>query len=232
MISHARTNSRTNPASASGDSTLVPPEPLRLVAETTKYRRGEVICRQSCVASYWYSVTRGVVTRYVICPDGRRRLLDLLLPGDFFGFSRHGDHESTSEAMTDDTEVVRYSLRRIEPHILYEASQARSMWEALIEALSRLEDHLLVVGRVTAPEKVGSFLLDIERRNPCRAADIQLPISRYDIADYLGISVETVSRALSDLTRRGCIQMTGPRTVRIVNRDALAAGEADTHSSL
>jgi CRP/FNR family transcriptional regulator, nitrogen fixation regulation protein len=203
---------------------LVPPEPARPVAETTIYRRGEVICRQGYVASYWYSVTRGVAIRHVIRPDGRRHLLDLLLPGDFFGFSRQVDHESTSEAMTDDTVIARYPRRRMEKRILSEESQAWSICEALIEALSRLEDHLLVVGRVTAPEKVGSFLLDIERRIPGRVADIRLPISRYDIADYLGISVETVSRALSDLTRRGCIQLTGPRDVKIVNRDNLAAG--------
>jgi CRP/FNR family transcriptional regulator, nitrogen fixation regulation protein len=224
MINHFQTDFANNPATASVHSKLVAPEPSWLVAKTTQYRRGEVICRQGYVANYWYSVTRGLATRYVIRADGRRHLLELLLPGDFFGFSRQGDHESTSEAMSDDTVIVQYPRHRIEKRILSEASQTWSICEALIEALSRLEDHLLVVGRVTASEKVGSFLLDIERRIPGRTTDIQLPISRYDIADYLGISVETVSRALSDLTRRGCIQLTGPRDVKIVNRDTLAVG--------
>jgi CRP/FNR family nitrogen fixation transcriptional regulator len=219
MINHARANSM-----------LVPPEPARPVAEATKYRRGEVICRQGYVASYWYSVTRGVATRSIIRPDGRRLLLELLLPGDFFGFALRGEHDSTSEAVADDTVIIRYPRGRTEECLRSDSSQAWSVCEALIQALSRLEDHLLVVGRVTASEKVGSFLLDIERRISSRTCDIQLPLSRYDIADYLGISVETVSRALGDLTRRGCIQLAGPREVKIIDRNALEVGEADTLS--
>ena len=210
MFSHTRTS-----------STFAAPEVAGAATEVTTYRRGEVICHQGYVANYWYSVTRGAATRSVIRSDGRRVLLELLLPGDFFGFALQGEYDSSSEAVVDGTVIVRYSRLLAEERLRSNPTEAWAVCEALIGALSRLERHLLVGGRVTASQKVGSFLFEVERRVHGPANELQLPLSRYDIADYLGISVETVSRALSDLVRRGCIQLTGPRGVRILDRDAL-----------
>jgi CRP/FNR family nitrogen fixation transcriptional regulator len=93
--------------------------------------------------------------------------------------------------------------------------------------MSRLQSQLLIVGRVTAPEKVGSFLLDMAGRlSPGHPDNVMLPVSRYDIADYLAVSVETVSRSLTDLKHRGVIAFSGTRSVRIVDRGALDDREA------
>jgi CRP-like cAMP-binding protein len=232
MTQRADTHSLTaSPLSPAVRSAIASPERMRPLAETARYRRGDVICRQGVAADYWYTIIRGVVTRYVIHPDGRRQIIDILLPGDFFGFTLHGDHEATSEAIANETIVLRYPRRRTE-QLLSEPGVAWSVCEAMIRALCRLEGHLLVMGRVTAPQKVGSFLLEIERRlAEHQHADIALPVSRYDIADYLGISVETVSRALSDLRHRGCIQLMGPRAIKIIDREALAAGESKSDST-
>jgi CRP/FNR family transcriptional regulator, nitrogen fixation regulation protein len=85
-----------------------------------------------------------------------------------------------------------------------------------------MQSQLLIVGRITALEKVGSFIVEMSNRLSKEDADqVTLPVSRYDIADYLAVSVETVSRALTDLKHRGLIRLSGTRSVRIVNRDAL-----------
>ena len=88
--------------------------------------------------------------------------------------------------------------------------------------MSRLQSQLLIVGRVTALEKVGGYLLEMSARMSSRSSDgLVLPMSRYDIADYLGLSVETVSRSLTHLKERRAIQLIGPRSVRILDRAAL-----------
>jgi CRP/FNR family nitrogen fixation transcriptional regulator len=91
--------------------------------------------------------------------------------------------------------------------------------------MSRLQAQLLILGRITALEKVGSFILEMETRLFQGEDSIALPVSRYDIADYLAISVETVSRSLTDLKHRGVIKLSGTRTVKIVDRDVLEDGE-------
>jgi CRP/FNR family nitrogen fixation transcriptional regulator len=99
---------------------------------------------------------------------------------------------------------------------------ARQIYRMAFEAISRLQSQLLIVGRITAPEKVGSFILEMAMRlSRGRSDTVALPITRYDIAEYLAVSVETVSRSLSDLKHRGLIQMSGTREVKIIDRDAL-----------
>jgi len=93
---------------------------------------------------------------------------------------------------------------------------------AAFEAISRSQAQLLIVGRLTATEKVGGFLLAMSGRLSVGPADVvALPISRYDFADYLAISVETVSRSLTELRRRGLIAFMGTRRVRIIDRNSL-----------
>jgi CRP/FNR family nitrogen fixation transcriptional regulator len=101
----------------------------------------------------------------------------------------------------------------------------RLMSDIIVEAVARLQRQLLTLGRVTAAQKVGSFLLDISERLSNEQPDrLVLPISRYDVADYLAISVETVSRSLTYLRQCGVIALSGARQVRIINREALDEG--------
>src|SRR5258707_9236586 len=101
----------------------------------------------------------------------------------------------------------------------------REIRQVAFLALARSQAKLLILGRITALEKVGSFILEMASRlSPERGNSVPLPMSRYDIADYLAVSVETVSRSLTDLKQRGVIKLSGTRIVRIVNRDALEDG--------
>jgi CRP/FNR family nitrogen fixation transcriptional regulator len=199
------------------------PEPLgqpERLAEARTYYRGGVICRQGDAARYIFQLVAGVAIRHVIRADGRRQIIDLLLPGDCFGFTIGKVYRSTTECICDTTAVTRYRRERID------ATGAHGCHQAEIEALARLEDHIQVIGRTTSCEKVGAFLLELERRMSNQPQDLALPISRYDIADHLMISVETVSRALGNLKQQGSIRLTGPRAVKILDHDALEVGRS------
>lgn len=152
-------------------------------------------------------------------------MIDLLLPGDYFGFSRQQHHEFTVEAIVSDTLIVRYPRRRIQTIAETDPELAEALREIASAALSRAESMLMILGRVTALEKVGAFLIEMATRLPHGPHDeVELPVSRSDIADFLAISPETVSRALSDLKYRGIIKFTGMRQMRIVDCDAIEDG--------
>ena len=160
-------------------------------------------------------------------PDGRRQIVELLLPGDFFGFTALTEYDSTVEAVAEGTIVASYPRRRVEMLAEADPQLSREILQVTFEALSRLQAQLMILGRITATEKVSSFLLKMAGRLSDQTLDhVDLPISRYDIADYLGLSVETVSRSLTSLKNRGLIALSGPRSVRIIDRDAIQEGGA------
>jgi CRP/FNR family transcriptional regulator, nitrogen fixation regulation protein len=202
-------------------------EKLASIAVVRKCHRGQEICSQGQPAEYWYRVTSGTARRCVAQPDGRRQIVELLLPGDFFGFTALTEYDSTVEAVAEGTIVASYPRRRVEMLAEADPQLSREILQVTFEALSRLQAQLMILGRITATEKVSSFLLKMAGRLSDQTPDhVDLPISRYDIADYLGLSVETVSRSLTSLKNRGLIVLSGPRSVRIIDRDALEEGGA------
>jgi CRP/FNR family nitrogen fixation transcriptional regulator len=207
------------------------PHPLKRLdslAVITTCHRGQDICSQSDPAEYWYCVVSGAARRYVLRVDGRRQIVGLLLLGDFFGFTSGDEYDSTVEAVGEGTVVASYPRRRVEMLADSDPATAREIRQIAFEALSRLQSQLLIIGRITALEKVGGFILEMAARlSQGRGDSVALPVSRYDIADYLAVSVETVSRSLTDLKHRGVIKLSGTRTVKIVDRDALEEGERD-----
>ena len=200
-------------------------EKLASIGVIRKCHRGEEICSQGQPAEYWYRVTSGTARRCVTRADGRRQIVELLLPGDFFGITALNEYDSTVEAVAEHTIVASYPRRRVEMLAEADPQLSREIRQLTFEALSRLQAQLMILGRITATEKVGSFLLTMaERLSDQTLNRVDLPISRYDIADYLGLSVETVSRSLTSLKNHGLIALSGPRSVRILDRDALEEG--------
>jgi CRP/FNR family nitrogen fixation transcriptional regulator len=161
--------------------------------------RGQEIPNNAGPSGHWYCVIAGAVRRCAVRSDGRRQIVDLMLPRDFF-FVSDNQNEETIEA------IVAF---------------ARELRDVAFQSLTRSQAQLLIIGRVTALEKVGSFLLSLDGRAPDADGQVVLPVSRYDIADYLAVSVETVCRALTDLRHRGVIALAGKRTIKILNRSAL-----------
>ena len=136
--------------------------------------------------------------------DGRRQIVDLLLPGDCFGFTNGDEYDDTVEAVARETYVARCVRGDAEAVAESNPQLAREIRRATFEALLRLPSQLAIVGRTTAIEKVGAFLLDMSARVSSRSSDrVVLPISRYDMADYLGLSVETVSPWLNSSQAAG-----------------------------
>jgi CRP/FNR family transcriptional regulator, nitrogen fixation regulation protein len=203
-----------------------PLENLDALAAIVPFHRGQEIFSEGQPVEHWYFLISGAARRCAIRSDGRRQIVDLLLPGDFFGLSFGDQSDATIEAVADNTVVASYPRPRIEMLAESDPKIARELRQIAFTALSRMQAQLLILGRITASEKVGSFILEMAARLSERESDqVALPVSRYDIADYLGVSVETVSRALSDLKQRGAIRLSGTRTVSIIHRDLLEEGE-------
>ena len=181
--------------------------------------RGREIHGSDCTNDYWYRVESGAARCYVVFHGGRRQILDLLLPGDFFGFTGGEGHFYGIDAVVDHTKVACYPRAALQALADSDPAIAHEVFELSLKAMARLQQLILIMGRTTAREKVGAFLLRIMQRVASDDTDrLLLPMSRYDIAEYLGLSVETVSRALTDLKDRGLISLAGPRRVQIVDR--------------
>jgi CRP-like cAMP-binding protein len=210
-----------------------PLQALETLAVRMECARGQQIYKENSSVEYWYRLQSGVARRFSARADGTRQIVDLLLPGDFFGFGMRGKHNFAIEAVLDGTVVVRFPRSRLESLAELDARIARELRDAACEAMSRLHGLILNLGRTTAEEKVGHFLIKMGERLAGGPVDrLVLPLSREDIADYLALSVETVSRSLTQLRRRGVIRMTGTREIRILDRRALTKGDEDQSASI
>ncbi|WGM30711.1 helix-turn-helix domain-containing protein [Brevundimonas sp. NIBR11] len=160
-------------------------------------------------------VLSGAVRKFALRPNGQRQIIDLMIIGDSVGFAPV-DPNFFLEAVLDDTRIVSFAREEIDGLVARFPGVAAVMHECAGEVIRRLEHHLLVQGRMSAREKVGAYLAELARRvAPGGAATIVLPITRYDIADHLGIAVETVSRTMTFLCRCGSIALKTPRDVEI-----------------
>ena len=186
-------------------------------AKIKRWPRDQDIIYQGNNADDWYCVISGACRQCMVQPDGRRRIVDLLLPGDFFGFAAGSAHRFAVQAIAADTIVASYSRSQIEAAADADPLVARAIRERAFSTIARLQEHLLIVGTMTAAEKVRAFLCYMFERLPnSRDSGITLPVSRYDIADQLGISAETVSRAITELKGLGTIHLGGPRNLQTI----------------
>ena len=213
---------RSSHKSRSGEITSgLPMDDLQVCAVVNRYQQSEPIGEHQCPTEHWHRVVSGAVRQYAIKSDGRRQIIDLLLPGDYFGLAAPDGECFGAEAIMEGTELLSYPWRRLEHLANSNPDVALRIRDGAFETIARLQRQLLVLGRVKACEKLGSFLLELKERLPLNAGEeVSLPVSRYDIADYLAISVETVSRSMTDLQHRGAIRLEGTRRIKIVDRDA------------
>jgi len=199
-------------------------ESVRASAITTEYRRGERICGpdNGHAAQRWHLLVAGMAHESIVLSDGRRRIMNFLMPGDFFGFTPPIEPTLHVQAIVEQTTVVSYPSECIANIADRDMHVARLVRQMAFQAIARLQARVLILGRMTALEKVSAFLLHMAERLPdSSSGTFALQMSRYDIADYLALSVETVSRAFTDLQNSGAIALSGKHRVRIVRRRVL-----------
>ena len=194
-------------------------ELVELTTATTIYARDVEVYGDGELAEYFYMVVSGAVRTYKVLADGRRQICAFHLRGDFFGLESNDKHAFSAET------IVNSKIRLIKRTTLMARAEnnkeiSRRLWMMTGDELKRVQAHVLLLIK-TAKERVAEFLLEMARRGSADEA-IDLPMSRQDIADYLGLTIETVSRTLTDLERNGTIFLPNSRRVVLRNRDALS----------
>jgi CRP-like cAMP-binding protein len=214
----------TSPAAAARARNGVPPSPhagsgpLELMGAPVPYARNVEIYGEHEPAEYLYKVISGGVRIYRVLTDGRRQISAFLLPGDMFGLEAGESHSCSAEAMADSVVLVIkrsavLSLAQRDPEV------ARELWTLTARELGRVQDHMLALVK-NAQERIAAFLLEMAERIP--GVCVELPMSRQDIADYLGLTIETVSRTLTLLEQKATIALPSSRRIVLRNRLALA----------
>jgi CRP/FNR family transcriptional regulator, nitrogen fixation regulation protein len=181
--------------------------------------RDAEIYGESEPADYLYKVVSGAVRTYKVLNDGRRQISSFYLPGEIFGLEVGGEHTFSAEAVADSKILV---IRRSAVVALAgrDKEVARQLWRMTATELQRAHDHIMLLIK-TAQERVAGFLLEMAARSP-DAGEVDLPMSRQDIADYLGLTIETVSRMVTQLERSGTIALATSRRVVLRKRGALS----------
>jgi CRP/FNR family nitrogen fixation transcriptional regulator len=187
------------------------------------YKKGTEIYGEKESADYVYQVKTGAVRSYKLLSDGRRQIGAFHLIGDIFGLENGSEHRFTAEAIVDTT-VGLMKWRSLELVAERDAMVAKNLLSMTTNNLQHAEDHMLLLGRKTALERVAAFLTEMDRRLTA-AGIMALPMSRRDIADYLGLTLETVSRALSRLHDLGIVGFISKnqRQIVLLDRQQLAS---------
>lgn len=207
------------------DSSVHPTSPLDLLEASATVARWKVhatLFRTGEPAEFWYRVVAGGLRKCVFAADGSRQVVDFLRPGDLLGFDSPTIHEFSVEAIMPGTSVACYSRRSAEQLANSELCVASWVRDLAVASMTRAQRRSVALGRATPSERVSHFLLEMgERYGALRANAFRLPMSRYDIADYLALAVESVSRALTGLRTQGVIRFDSVRSLRICDRPAL-----------
>ena len=192
--------------------------PIEQMGAPMTFGRNEEIYGENEPAEYLYKVVSGAVRTYKVLNDGRRQVGAFYLPGDMFGVETGADHTYSAEAISD-VKVIVIKRSTLEALAESDADVARQLWKLTRHELQRVQEHILILIK-TAQERVAAFLLEMADRIKANN-EIDLPMSRQDIADYLGLTIETVSRTLSSLEDSAAIGLPTARRVVLRNQAAL-----------
>src|SRR3974390_1255038 len=187
---------------------------LEMMGAPMAFSRNEEIYGESESAEYLYKVVSGAVRMYKVLTDGRRQIGAFYLPGDMFGFEPGDEHASSAEAIGNVTVLV-FKRTAVLALAARDGEVARQLWELTAHELDRSHKHSLLL-ILSAQERVASFLLEMAGRSYA-SGELELPMSRQDIADYLGLTIETVSRTLAHLESAGAIAVPVARRITLRN---------------
>jgi CRP-like cAMP-binding protein len=187
------------------------------------FARNETIFCEGDSANHAFTINSGTVRLCTHTPVGRRQISDFMLPGDVFGLMERGEYGFSAEAVTD-VMLVSYPRSKIDELWATKPQVVNRVLAALAEHLLTMQRHLVVLGCHNAKERVASFLLRLsERTQSCAGERIDLSMGRQDIASHLGLTIETVCRAISELKREGVITTPNLHELILNNLGALRA---------
>ena len=196
-------------------------EPLRTAGTVVEAAEASEICAEGEDTDRFYKVLSGVVRVCKFLNDGRRQIEAFHVAGEIFGLELGEERLLSAEAVTDCSLVV-YRRRNVEQLAKNDQAISRQLFQHAMQGLAQAQVHSLLLGRRGAVEKVASFLLEWTAKAG-KGDSLHLVMSRQDIGDYLGLTIETVSRSMSQFEREGVITLCGARDVRVANRGALEA---------
>ncbi|MBG06860.1 MAG: Crp/Fnr family transcriptional regulator [Rhodospirillaceae bacterium] len=197
---------------------------MAAIARTQSFAGRQTIVDEGEPADSLFNITSGAVKLYKLLPDGRRQITGFLFEGDFLGIALNDDYAYTAEAVNDVT-LCRFPTARFEALLEEFPKLEKQLLEVASNELAQAQDQMLLLGRKTAQEKVVSFLLSLSKRSHARgapASPISLPMSRADIADYLGLTTETVSRTFTSLKGSDAIRLLAGNSVALENFESLS----------
>lgn len=195
----------------------------RIFCSEAKYPKRTEVFGEGEDADYAYQIISGAVRTYKILSDGRRQINSFHLPSDLFGLENGATHRFTAEAIVE-TKVRLTRQRNLLGTLANGEAGASKLLHLVTRNLQHAENHMLLLGRKTARERVAAFLLEMDGRLSHPNMMI-LPMTRRDIADYLGLTLETVSRALSLLKDENMLRFDGATQRQIVLLDRERLGE-------
>jgi CRP/FNR family nitrogen fixation transcriptional regulator len=197
----------------------------KIIPRQFKYSQGSEIYGEAEPADYVYQIIDGAVRSYKLLSDGRRQIGAFHLVGDIFGLENNNVHRFTAEAIVDTTVLLvkRVNLEHVADEDIV---LTRSLLSMTTTHLQHAENHILLLGRKTSQERVVAFFREMDRRLP-PAKVMALPMSRRDIADYLGITLETVSRVISYLRTKKILGFYHQNQREIVLLDRRRLAELD-----
>ncbi len=198
---------------------------LEAIMSSRKLETGEMLVEEGAPKLKVFSLTSGLLRLFTLLPDGRRQISGFLYPGDYLGLADDGIYSQTAEAVVPST-LCCFSVNEMDELMDQHPALKDRLYVMTREALRQSRDNQLVLGRLAPVEKLASFLLVLSAQakrvghpdNP-----VHLSMNRTDIADYLGLTIETVSRCFTKLRTQGLIHLPDANTVSILSHRSLSA---------
>lgn len=191
---------------------------LDMIGNCMSFARNAEIFGEDEPADYFYKVVGGAVRISKLLSDGRRQIGAFYLPGEIFGLETDETHAFSAEAICD-SQILVVKRSAFLAEATRDCAIVTEIWTQTMTHLQRAQNHMLLLGRKNAQERIATFLLEMAARLS-RTGEVELPMSRQDIADYLGLTIETVSRTLTLLENEAAIEL--PTSRRILLRDRAA----------
>ena len=190
----------------------------------------EFVFAEGDAASHVYRVETGAVALFKVLIDGRRQIVGFAYPGDLVGLGAEGEHMMNAQAIKP-TRLRCLPISGLHRSVAQDPTLYFQLYQAVARELASARDLMLTTGQRTATERVVSFLLALSRRNARTGRDpamLELPMTRSDIGDFLGLTIETVSRVMTELRKKGVIALPTPYRVAVLKPAALRAMAGQT----